>query len=185
MLNGLSRTVLKATLPGVPDIYQGTELWDLSLVDPDNRRPVDYRERIQALDAEEPLSPLFGTWRDGRIKQQMLARLLADRAASPALYASGDYHALAASGALARHLLGFSRTLGSERLAVVMPRLVAALARDETMPLGAAWRDSSVAIPPGRWRNVLTGDALETDGDGTAAADLLSVLPFCVLRAQP
>jgi (1->4)-alpha-D-glucan 1-alpha-D-glucosylmutase len=66
-----------------------------------------------------------------------------------------------------------------------VPRLVAALTPDETLPLGTAWGDSSVAVPPGRWRNVLTGDALEIDRDGAAAADLFSVLPFCVLRAQP
>jgi (1->4)-alpha-D-glucan 1-alpha-D-glucosylmutase len=185
MLTGLSRTVLKCTVPGVPDFYQGTETWDLSLVDPDNRRPVDYDSRTRSLEAQEPVAALLSCWRDGRVKQQVLARLLADRAATPSLYACGDYHTLKASGSLARHVVAFSRTSGSERLAVVVPRLVAQLAADETAPLGAVWQDTSVAVPSGRWRDVMTGDVREIGPDGSPMSELFSALPFSVLRAHP
>ena len=101
MVTGLARTVLKCTLPGVPDIYQGTEIWDLSLVDPDNRRPVDYAARAAALEDGADPAALLRSWRDGRIKQQVLARLLADRAAAPRLYAEGGYEPLAAQASAA------------------------------------------------------------------------------------
>ncbi len=84
MVTGLARSALKCTLPGLPDIYQGTEFWDFSFVDPDNRRPVDYAEREAALGQDVALEDLLASWPDGRIKQRVLARLLADRAAFPA-----------------------------------------------------------------------------------------------------
>ena len=99
MLTGLARTVLKCTVPGVPDVYQGTEFWDLSLVDPDNRRPVDYGARAAALDEPLDWGALLEGWRDGRIKQAVLAGLLADRAAAPDVYAKADYRPLAPEGA--------------------------------------------------------------------------------------
>jgi (1->4)-alpha-D-glucan 1-alpha-D-glucosylmutase len=185
MLSGLSRSVLKATLPGVPDLYQGTELWDLSLVDPDNRRPVDYEGRSRSLETQEPIATLLAHWQDGRIKQQVLARLLADRAATPTLYASGDYQPVRAHGPTAGHLVGFSRTLGGERLLTLVPRLVETLVADESPPLGAVWQGTSVGMRSGRWRNVITGDAVEIDGDRAAVGDLFSTLPVCVLRALP
>jgi len=185
MLTGLSRTVLKTTLPGIPDVYQGTELWDLSLVDPDNRRPVDYNGRIRSIETQEPISTLLARWQDGRIKQQVLARLLADRAATPSLYASGDYQVLKARGPLAAHLIGYSRSFGSERLVAVVPRLVANLITQDAAPLGAVWQDTSLAIRSGRWRDVVTGDAVEIGADRAAVSALFSTLPFCVLRSQP
>ena len=101
LLNGLGRSILKATLPGVPDLYQGTELWDFSLVDPDNRRPVDYAARAHILADGRPIESLFVQWQDGAIKQRVLARLLADRAARPAFYAEAGYAPLDAAGARA------------------------------------------------------------------------------------
>ncbi len=133
----LSRTILKCTVPGIPDIYQGTEFWDFSLVDPDNRRPVDYEARITALSRPQPLDELLAHWQDGRIKQGLLARLLADRAAAPDLYAGDDYEPLEASGAGAGHVIAFSRTGGNERLVVVVPRLVAGMSGEEPFPLGS------------------------------------------------
>ncbi len=181
-VNGLSRTALKLTLPGVPDIYQGTEFWDLSLVDPDNRRPVDYEARARALDAEGSLPELLTDWRDGRVKQRLSALVLADRAASPALYADGDYRPLATRGTHGRRLVAYLREHGGERLAVVAPRLVTALMQGERMPLGTPiWGDTSVALPAGRWRNLLTGETAENG----AVGELFRALPIAVLRASP
>ncbi|MGO4571840.1 malto-oligosyltrehalose synthase [Microvirga sp. 2TAF3] len=182
-LSGLSRTILKATLPGVPDIYQGTESWDFSLVDPDNRRPVDYAARAQTLDAGVPLATLFENWRDGRIKQHILMRLLRDRAEAPALYANGDYRPLAAEGSQASHVIAFTRQHRDETLAVVVPRLWASLAKDGQIPLpGAIWGDTSIALPEGRWREVITSRDVTIENDWTAAGELLAPLPFAVLR---
>ena len=125
MVTGLARTVLKCTLPGIPDIYQGTELWDLSLVDPDNRRPVDYASRAAALEDGGDPAALLRSWPDGRIKQQVIARLLADRAAAPQLYAEGGYEPLAAQGERSRNVVAFRRSRAGEDLIVAVPRLIA------------------------------------------------------------
>ena len=185
MLNGLARTVLKCTLPGVPDTLQGTEFWDLSLVDPDNRRPVDYDARAHGLASGEPPEGLLARWSDGRIKQRVLARCLADRAATPALYAGGDYEPLETAGSRAPHLIAFLRTKGDDRLLVVAPRLLAGLVEEGTPPLGMAfWEDTRVPVPRGRWRDVVTGVEIEADADGHAVGDLFARLPLAVLRTM-
>ena len=110
-VNGLAQTLLKLTVPGVPDIYQGTEFWDFSLVDPDNRRPVDFaRARPQA--RRGPPEDLAQTWRDGRIKQALIARTLALRRSTPELFAEGSYEPLEVRGTFADHVIAFARRLG-------------------------------------------------------------------------
>ncbi|MFL5192546.1 MAG: malto-oligosyltrehalose synthase [Microvirga sp.] len=183
MLKGLSRTILKMTLPGVPDIYQGTEFWDFSLVDPDNRRPVDYRARIEALGTDEPPAGPMRNWPDGRIKQHILSRLLHDRAASPALYAEGDYRPLSIEGERAAHLLGYIRQHGEGALAVIVPRHWRDLTdRDGLSHDQATWRETTVTLPHGRWRNVLTGEDILIDSEQQMIAGLVSTLPFAVLK---
>jgi (1->4)-alpha-D-glucan 1-alpha-D-glucosylmutase len=183
MLNGLSRTVLKMTLPGVPDIYQGTEFWDFSLVDPDNRRPVDYKERTKALETNAPLDALMNSWTDGRIKQRILSILLHDRRGSPALYAEGDYQPLKAKGSRSSNLLGFVRHQGADALVVVVPRLWAGLTDGDNLSMNAAmWGDTTLALPEGKWRNVITGDEIETGGNPTGIGDLMGTIPFAVLK---
>jgi (1->4)-alpha-D-glucan 1-alpha-D-glucosylmutase len=178
-VNGLSRTVLKLTLPGIPDIYQGTEFWDLALVDPDNRRPVDYEARARALADETPAEALLAAWPDGRIKQRVTTRLLKDRAAHPALYADGDYRPLAARGEHARRVAAFTREHGGERLLVAVPRLVSPLMRDDRLPLGPeAWGDTGLPLPPGDWRDAITG-APASEG---SLGELFRALPIAVLR---
>jgi (1->4)-alpha-D-glucan 1-alpha-D-glucosylmutase len=185
MLNGLARTVLKCTLPGVPDVYQGTEFWDLSLVDPDNRRPVDYGARARALEAEEPVDALLGSWRDGRIKQRIVHRLLTDRAEAPSLYAEGGYEPLPASGAAANRVVAFTRTYGRDTLVVAVPRLLGGAVADETMPVGREfWGDAALPLPPGRWRDVVTGASLETGEGPHPIGELFSILPISVLRTS-
>lgn len=185
MLTSLARTVLKATLPGVPDIYQGTEMWDLSLVDPDNRRPVDYTILYQALMDEETAASLIRHWQDGRIKQKVLAALLRDRAQTPSLYAAGDYHALKAEGRLSDHILSFRRSCGNEHLVVAVPRLMSGLVHEEILPLGeTTWTGANLILPAGHWHDIIADKTIEVGSNPTEVAELFSDLPFSVLRAQ-
>ncbi|MBV9394991.1 MAG: malto-oligosyltrehalose synthase [Methylobacteriaceae bacterium] len=182
MLNGLTRTILKSTLPGVPDFYQGTEFWDFSLVDPDNRRPVDYSARAAALSDSTDLADLIRGWADGRIKQRVMAILLADRAAAPELYSEGTFEPLAVRGAEAARLVAFKRQRQNDMLMVAVPRLLHRQLAELDFPLGeAGWRDTRLGLPEGRWRNLLTGSAFISNGEVTAS-ELLSDLPFAVAR---
>lgn len=183
MLNGLSRTVLKLTLPGVPDIYQGTEFWDFSLVDPDNRRPVDYTAREKALDEESSAEALLAQWQDGRIKQHLITRLLRDRADAPELYGVGDYSSLPVEGSRASHVIAFQRRHGEDRLVVIVPRLWGGLGSIERQQFDhTIWRDTRMTLPEGRWRNVISGDVMETGAEGSDLGEFLSPFPLAVLR---
>ena len=182
MVRGLSRTVLKLTLPGVPDFYQGTEFWDLSLVDPDNRRPVDYAARARALDDGAHSAALLAGWPDGRIKQRIVAALLADRAASPRLYAEGDYQPLALKGERAADLVGFTRSAGADRLLVLTARIAGG--EDAAgLPLGPYWAGVMAPVA-GEWEDVLTGRTIAVDEAGLCVADVLAILPVAVLRKR-
>ncbi|SEF14771.1 (1-_4)-alpha-D-glucan 1-alpha-D-glucosylmutase [Rhizobiales bacterium GAS191] len=183
MLTALARTVLKCTLPGVPDIYQGSEFWDLSLVDPDNRRPVDYVVRSQALEQDEPADRLLARWRSGHLKQRILARILSDRAAASALYAEGDYHPLDASGPKTCHVLAFRRSNGQETLIAAVCRLLGqVISADKLSPPRAFWGATTLPVPAGRWREVTTEREVATDGSGYPARKLFATLPIAVLR---
>jgi (1->4)-alpha-D-glucan 1-alpha-D-glucosylmutase len=151
-MNGLVQLVLRCTAPGMPDLYQGTEFWDFSLVDPDNRRRVDYPARIAALEGEPDWPDLARTWRDGRIKQRLAAHLLALRAADPGLFAEGGYHALPIEGARKNHVLAFSRHHGKHSAVVAMPiRCAAATAgTGSILPPGDWWEDTEVVTSHGR-----------------------------------
>jgi (1->4)-alpha-D-glucan 1-alpha-D-glucosylmutase len=147
-VNGLAQTLIKLTAPGIPDHYQGTEYWDLSLVDPDNRLPVDFEARQQTLDGSCP-AELATTWHDGRIKQSVIARGLAARKQEPALFSNGDYLALEASGALAEHVVAFARTFDSKLALALAVRLPARLIDDGDM-LGIraeVWKNTHIHVP--------------------------------------
>ncbi|MGB9377755.1 MAG: malto-oligosyltrehalose synthase, partial [Mycobacteriales bacterium] len=165
--NSLAAKLVALTMPGVPDLYQGSELWDLSLVDPDNRRPVDYDRRedlLARLDSGE--SPVVdGT---GLAKLHVVAQALRLRRDLPAAF-DGSYAPLTAAGTAASHLLGFVR--GGAAITLVT-RLPATLERD------GGWRDTSLTLPEGDWRDALTG---ETYADTVTAADLLHRLPIALL----
>jgi (1->4)-alpha-D-glucan 1-alpha-D-glucosylmutase len=128
--NGLIQTLLRLTVPGVPDSYQGTEFWDQSLVDPDNRRPVDYAARQAALKAGETVADAASHWRDGAVKQAVMAAVLAERAKRPRLFAEGAYTALVAEGPNASDVVAFARTLGDESVVIVALRNVSARLND-------------------------------------------------------
>ena len=158
--NALSALTLKLTVPGVPDLYQGNEMWDLSLVDPDNRRPVDFEGRKRALSGlrsrlavqhERPalLNEVLDSAIDGRVKLLVVHTLLSHRREHADLYTHGDYQALKAAGLRADHVVAFLRSHGDEQLLVVVPRLVHGLVDGEPRaPMGMEpWRDTAIRIP--------------------------------------
>lgn len=195
MVNSLAQVVLKLACPGAPDFYQGTELWDLSLVDPDNRRPVDYgaREKLMAEldpylsdappgDAGTALAGWLDGWEDGRIKQFLTARGLRVRKRSAALFLDGDYVPLAIEGERADHAIAFARRHGGEVALAVVPRLCVGLTRGRTPPVGdAVWGDTRVVLPPDlhavRLRDVFTGGEVKAEAGVMRVADVLRVLP--------
>ena len=185
-LNGLSQLVLRCTAPGIPDLYQGTEFWDLSLVDPDNRRPVDFAARVAVLDSGTPPADLLPTWRDGRVKAAILARALALRARRAAVFA-GDYLPLEVEGPLAPHVLAFARRAGDAACVTVATRLAARLPGTDAAPHVApdAWEDTALVLPDAlagtAFRDALTGAALPA-GARLPVAALLRALPVAILE---
>ncbi len=147
--NGLVQTLLRLTVPGVPDSYQGTEFWDLSLVDPDNRRPVDYEARRAALDRGETVVDASTHWRDGAVKQALMAAVLRERNRRPRLFAEGDYLPLAIKGPDADSIVAFARTLHDEALVVVaVLRPIRALSSHDGMIADTKLlQDNSIALP--------------------------------------
>ncbi|EJN30998.1 malto-oligosyltrehalose synthase [Pseudomonas sp. GM78] len=148
-LNGLAQTLLRMTVPGVPDLYQGNDFWDFTLVDPDNRRPVDYASRQQALQQPLDLPDLLEHWRDGRIKQALIARTLNTRAEHPELFRRGTYQALEVIGSQANRVLGFVREWEGVRAIVIVPIHCSALLENSAVPHVDApqWGDTRVSLP--------------------------------------
>ena len=148
-LNGLAQSLLRMTVPGVPDLYQGNEFWDFSLVDPDNRRPVDFAARQQALDHPGETMELLANWRDGRIKQALIVATLARRSEYPELFRRGTYQALPVQGRHAGKVLAFMREHQGQRAVVIVPRLVARLLESSAQPWVDApdWGDTRVHLP--------------------------------------
>lgn len=183
---GLAQTLLRATAPGVPDTYQGTELWDDSLVDPDNRRPVDFARRRQVLaelDAGADPGQLLASRHDGRVKLWVLSRALRTRAGRPdCLGPDGHYRPLDVSGAWREHVVAFARVAedGVGAALVIAPRLPGrVMAGVAGPPTGGAWGDTTVAVPgalQGRWGSALTSEAHDV-GDGLPLAEALRTLP--------
>jgi malto-oligosyltrehalose synthase len=141
-VNGLAQTLLRLTAPGVPDLYQGTELWDFSLVDPDNRRPVDFALRQKMLGAETTLA----SWRDGAIKQRLIVQALALRSALPELFADGSYEPVKVEGRLANHIVAFIRRHKGDAILTVVPRLPGTLIRDPA-DLTLDLQDTRLSLP--------------------------------------
>jgi (1->4)-alpha-D-glucan 1-alpha-D-glucosylmutase len=169
--NGLAQCVLRFCSPGVPDTYQGSELWNQNLVDPDNRRPVDYGRRRDALATirgrrGEPLplaKELLSSFEDGRVKLYVTHAALLARKAHRELFLRGDYEGLAGG----EHVVAFTRSYGKERLLAVVPRHSLRKTRGERpFALGDVWGDDRLAVPcAGVYRNVFTGAAVHVAGD--------------------
>ena len=160
--NGLAQTVLRLTTPGVPDLYQGTDYWDFSLVDPDNRRPVDFAARAASLERDHAPADLLATWRTGEVKQAVVARLLRLRASSPGLFAKGDYRPLETKGPAAGHVLAFLREYKGERLLVAVARHTAGWLGGEATPSIAArfWAGTTLTLPEGAWNDAFGAGSL-------------------------
>jgi (1->4)-alpha-D-glucan 1-alpha-D-glucosylmutase len=193
-VNSLAQVVLKATCPGVPDFYQGTELWDLSLVDPDNRRPVDYglRERMLAhldeLAGEQgPAAVAAEVTRDigdGAIKLWTTAQVLRLRRAEHALFRHGSYLPLFAESAGEQHVIAHARRYEDKAVIVAVPRFACSLMRGEVaLPLGQAWKDWSLQLPAelhGSYRNIFTGETIAAEGV-LPLAEVFAAFPVAVL----
>ena len=188
-LTSLSQLVVKLTAPGVPDIYQGTEFYDFSLVDPDNRRPVDFDRIEAAIAADEAPADALSDWRSGRVKALVTARGLALRAQAPELLTTAAYVPLLAEGPLAGHVVAFARTAGEGRAVVaIAPRLCLSLldgAVDVKIAPGR-WAGTRLKLPKElaakRFRDILTGETLEP-GKKLELETALAGLPFALLEA--
>lgn len=197
-INCLSQLVLRLTVPGVPDLYQGTEFWDFSLVDPDNRRPVDFAARKTALitNGSTPavtnytLQPLLTDWKSGAIKQRVLQQLLLLRQQQALLFSVGSYLPLEVSGSMADHVIAFARVQDDKAIIVVTTRLPYAMSQ-ATAGLQISpeqWQDTYLQLPAelalfSDWQDVLTGEQPVSRGSSMLVAEILTQLPQAVLLA--
>jgi (1->4)-alpha-D-glucan 1-alpha-D-glucosylmutase len=198
VLNALAQVLLKVAAPGVPDVYGGGELWDFSFADPDNRRPVDFVQRISTLaevrrsaevDARSTASALLADPDDGAIKTFVLHRALATRARHREAFESTTYTACATRGPLSRHVVAFARGEAGRRVFAVTGRLFAGLTDGRRAPVGDVWRDTAVVLPapaaPARYREALTGRPLApTARDGAwelALPEVFETLPVALV----
>ncbi len=169
-ISSLAQTLIKLTAPGIPDFYQGTELWDLSLVDPDNRRPVDYNLRRRLLGEMATMTPeqIWQRIDDGLPKLWVISQTLKIRKERQVCLPEDSYREILASGTYADHVVAFAR---GERAITVVPRL--------TLQVGGNWLDTRVEIPHGNWSNELTGETIE--GGAVRAAVLFKHFPVALL----
>jgi (1->4)-alpha-D-glucan 1-alpha-D-glucosylmutase len=184
--NALAQAVLHLTTPGVPDLYQGCEYWDFSLVDPDNRRAVDFARRAATLPSESSaalLAQLLSDWRDGRIKQYLIWRCLALRASAPAVFTRGAHIPLPMNPAAvgdAMQYMAFLRRFRRQAVLVVVPRFCNGQVREESLQLDTAGLPSlrMPDLPAGSWRNALSGE-VRTEPP-CSAAELFAPAPFAI-----
>jgi (1->4)-alpha-D-glucan 1-alpha-D-glucosylmutase len=183
-INSLTQTLLKLTSPGVPDIYQGNEIWDFSLVDPDNRRPVDYqrrREMLKGLPAATP-DELMQNWPDGRVKMFLTQRVLQFRREHVDLFQRGEYLPLAARGTFAECCVSFARRFGNQWIVVIAPRLSSRLGFP---PVGERWKDTALELPETlsfeNAHNLFTCRDLHHERRQISIADAITILPFAVI----
>jgi (1->4)-alpha-D-glucan 1-alpha-D-glucosylmutase len=183
MLNSLSQTLIKLTAPGVPDIYQGNELWELSLVDPDNRRPVDYKARHRTLQllknrfesnrqlTAQRARELAENMEDGQIKLYTLWKILGLRNQRPELFRESEYIPLPVTGEKAQHVLAFARKKADKVLITAVPRLCAELLGGKLNMLGSRdiWGDTRIELLPAvetRFENLFTGELVKSEKHG-------------------
>ena len=187
-LNSLTQTFLRMTTPGVPDLYQGADYWDFSLVDPDNRRPVDFDRRRATFSLDAQPAELMANWQDGRIKQWLIANTLKLRRAHPRLFTEGRYLPLKVEGEHAERVIAFARELDGHCVIVIAARLAYGLLGDSQTPQVPIerWGDTHVRLP-----DALSGKAMERlfDGmtvrpkqEGLSVPDVLQHLPFALLQ---
>jgi len=196
MFNSLSQTILKITCPGTPDFYEGTEIWDFSLVDPDNRRPVDYSTRRRMLedlkrkiagsppDLREFARGLLQEWRDGSIKLYVTFKALNYRTENHRLFMEGTYIPLMSVGDLKEHVCAFARRREDQIVLTIVPRFLTRLIGAHEMPFGKeVWKDSKIVIPDelegDRFYNIFTGETIKkVEQDGQKALALREILAY-------
>jgi (1->4)-alpha-D-glucan 1-alpha-D-glucosylmutase len=206
-LNALAQLLLKMTSPGIPDFYQGRELWDYSLVDPDNRRPIDYEHRRTVLAelkkqmgeaGQNPASfaaELLASAHDGRVKLYLIYMVLNFRRIHADLFSRGDYIPLQAIGEKQDHVCAFKRKWGKDEIIIVVPRLVMRLTGGiERAPLGeTVWQDTWLALPSDQsgqdYRDLFTGETVSTSEYGDRVGLSLSIIfrsfPMALLERRP
>ena len=196
LVNSLEQLLLKVTCPGVPDFYQGTELFDLSLVDPDNRRPVDYALRQALLgelerkgaDRLQVAAELASAWPDARAKMYVTSRALSLRRTHTELFRKGDYEPLYADGAHRNQVCAFARRHRSTWVVVVVPLRSLTLTGINRLPLGtAAWGAESLTLPsrhPASFENVLTGERVGLDGGHLPLSEVFRTFPVALLLGR-
>lgn len=193
-LNSLSQTLLKIACPGVPDFYQGAELWDLTLVDPDNRRPVDFEKRTAMLSGLRKreagaalVKELLGSYEDGRVKLFMIYRLLKARRSWQAVFDEGEYLRLSVEGERAASVHAFALKQGGRCAVVIASRFLASSLSAGVMPIGRkVWGDTRIVLPqdfPGRWREMIVGGEVKGEG-GVAVGDALKHFPTALLFGE-
>lgn len=194
--NALSQLLIKLTAPGVPDFYQGSELWDLSLVDPDNRRPVDYAKRANALssikeqwqqDPAASVRSLLENWDNGQLKLFFVMRGLATRQAFSHVFENGAYVPLSVTGIHANKVIAFARTLDTQTVITVAPRFLFDLTKDDELPCGSSvWGDTAIQLPNAdraAWTNTLTGDSTDPK-EKLLVGDIFRSLPAALLSCK-
>ena len=194
--NSLSQLLLKVTSPGVPDFYQGAELWDLNLVDPDNRRPVDFEERRALLrdiilgiqgDILSFIAELLRTEEDGRIKLFLIYMALKARNQHSQVFQEGKYIPLEVEGRFKDHIVAFARNLRKSWAVTVTPRFLVTLVSHGEYPLGIeVWHDTHVLLPEGspvKWNNVLTGEVIGSS-NSVRIGEVLYRFPVALLVAE-
>jgi (1->4)-alpha-D-glucan 1-alpha-D-glucosylmutase len=212
IINALAQTTLKMTCPGLPDFYQGAELWDFNLVDPDNRRRVDFGKRTRFLrqmqaDLDPPLSgsalvdealtaaherqlaqSLWETREDGRVKLFLIHKGLQARRENRDLFETGGYLPASVAGSRAQHVVAFFRIGETEHALIVVPRFVTSLANPGTPPTGRPiWEDTRIDLPdgaPALWRDAITGNTLHARND-IHVGDILTIFPVAILLGKP
>ncbi len=188
-LNGLSQMLLRMTSPGVPDLYQGTEYWDFSLVDPDNRRAVDFFARSEALARDAAPGDLLAHWQDGQVKQAILHRALQIRARLPKLFGEGSYVPVRVEGPACDHVLAFARQDGEQTVMTVISRLSATSGLTELPLIPADFWMGTYLLAPRSLHGRMIHDVLREGGavcadeaGRLAVANILSVLPVALLE---
>lgn len=181
-LNSLAQTLIKYTVPGVPDLYQGTEFWDFSLVDPDNRRPVDYAQRAAALGEDASITLLLQQWRNGHIKQQLIHRILVLRHQQPGLFTRGSYDELNAIGPRSAQLFVALRRYRHQQMLATVPRFVSRLLTPGLpMVLPRHWSGTDIPLPlslhGSQWRDALGNAEPIHAGDRLPVEHLLQEWP--------
>ena len=195
LFNSLSQILLKLTMPGVPDLYQGTELWDLNLVDPDNRRSVDFEKRQVFLrdlinrekrDILDIVSEILTSPQDGRVKLFLIYRLLQARQKHLEIFKEGGYLPLETNGSYKEHILAFMRVYGEIKTISVVPRFLTSLVKIQELPLGEnVWKDTVIFVPDdsynNKWENTITGGQVRGVEKALPVAEILRHFPVALL----